>query len=88
MADADALTALIAVQSNLAGTDGGLLLHDATLLTLLTGLGVAGRHVDVLDDDLVLGGHGNQDLALGALVLTGQDDNGIVFLNVHTLVPP
>ena len=50
--------------------------------------GVASSDVDLLHDDLVLSGHGNQDLALDALVLTGQDDNGIILLNVHTLVPP
>ena len=43
-------------------------------------------NVLVHNDDLVLAGHSHQDLALYALVLTGQDDNGIIFLNVHTLV--
>ena len=87
VADADALTALFAVQSNLASADGGLLLHDATGLALLTGLGVACSNIDLLHDDLVLAGHSHQDLALHALVLAGQDDNSIILLNVHTIVP-
>ena len=82
-ADADALAALIAEQGNLAGTDRSLALNNATGLALTTGLGVAGSHIDLLNDDLVLSGHGNQDLALYALVLTGQNDNGIILLNVH-----
>ena len=77
-----------AKQGDLTYTDGGLLLHDATGLALTAGLGVAGSHIDLLYENLVLAGHGGQDLALDALVLTGQDDNGIVLLNVHTLVPP
>ena len=44
---------VVANQCNLASADGGLLLYDATLLALLTGLGVAGSNVDLLNDDLV-----------------------------------
>src|SRR5699024_8924508 len=79
------LVALGADALHLAGVDGGFLLDDAALIALLAGLGVAGDHVDLLHDDLALLGHDLQDLALLALVLTGQDDDGIVLANAHLI---
>ena len=38
---------------------------------------------DALDDDLALLGHGGQDLALLALVASGEDDDLIVLFNVQ-----
>src|SRR5699024_7766442 len=81
--NAGGLVALGADDLHLAGVDRGLSLHDTAGLALATGLGVAGDDVDALHDDLAVGGHNDLDLALLALVLAGQDDNGIALLDFH-----
>ena len=82
--DAGALAALGAHHLHLAGGNGGLSLHDAALFALLAGLDVAGHHVDALHDDLGFAGDGAEHLALLALVLTGQNHDGVILLDVHT----
>ena len=82
--DAGALVALGAHDLHLGSVHGSLTLHNAAGLALLAGLDVAGHHVDALHDDLGFAGDGAEHLALLALVLTGQDDNGIALLHIHS----
>ena len=82
--DAGALAALGADHLDLGGIQSRFALHDAAGLALLAGLDVAGHHVDALHDDLGFAGDGAEHLALLALVLAGQDDNGIALLHIHS----
>ena len=52
---------------------------------LLAGLAMPGHHVGALHHYALLRGEGRKDLALLALVLAGDDDYGIVFLDVKLL---
>src|SRR5699024_11266714 len=78
------LAAVAADILHLAGVERSLALDDAALLALTAGLGVAGHHVDALNDDLGLAGNGALHLTLLALVLAGQDDYGVALLHIHS----
>ena len=81
MSNAGALAALGANELNLAGIDGSLNLDDSAFFALSHGLLVLGCDVNAFNNDLHSLGVGNQDLALLALVLAGQNDDFIVFLD-------
>ena len=83
--DAGALAALGADHLDLAGVDSGLALDNAALLALTAGLDVAGDHVAAFHNDLALAGDGAQHLTLLAAVLAGQDDNGVILLDLQTI---
>src|SRR5262249_21238631 len=68
--------------------DRGLLGDDAAGLGTTLGAADAGVLLDpvhALDDDPVLGGVGRDDLALGALVPAGDDEDGVPLLHLHRL---
>ena len=85
IAHAGVLAALGADHLDLAGVDSGLALDDAALLALTAGLDVAGDHVAAFHNDLALAGDGAQHLTLLAAVLAGQDDNGVILLDLQTI---
>ena len=58
--------------------------HGIAALLSIAGLAVLGRDVDAGHGDLHALGIGSEDLPLLALVLAGQDDDSIVFTNLHT----
>ena len=85
VSNAGTLVALGADNLHLAGGDGSLALDDAALLALTAGLDVAGDHVAAFHNDLALAGDGAQHLTLLAAVLAGQDDNGVILLDLQTI---
>ncbi len=65
--------------------DGGLGAHDAALGVLLGRAHGLLDHVDLLDHHALLGGQGTQDHAFLALVLAGQNADGVAFFDVHAV---
>src|ERR1700727_3541233 len=71
---------------HVGNVDGGFLRDDpARLRPALVGRDrrVLLDPVDALDEHLVAGGVGLQDLAFGALVLARDDQNGVTFVDLH-----
>ena len=58
-------------------------LHEASLRVLGTRLGALVDHVHTFNKCTLLVGHHLQHLTRLALVLTGQDDDGIILLNIE-----
>ena len=85
MAHAGGLAALGAHEHHVAGVDGGFLVDDPTGLHGVARLLMLGDHVHAFHHNLAGLGVGSGDLALLALVLAGDDDYGIVFLDVKLL---
>ena len=65
--------------------DGSLDGHDAALRVLLSGAHGLLDHVHLLDDHALLAGERTNDLALLALVLAGQNADGVALLDVHAV---
>ena len=77
-----ALLAIGAVQGDLAGVDSALGVHDTASLTLPAGLDVLVNDVRALDEDLALLRGRSDDLALNALVVSAQNDDGIALFEM------
>src|SRR5690606_5649498 len=90
VADAGRLAA--GVQDHHVGhVDGGFLGHDAAGGGATQVRGVRDVLLDpvhALDEDTVLLRVGLDDLALGALVLTRDDEHGIALVHLHVRAPP
>ncbi|MPN64488.1 hypothetical protein SDC9_212263 [bioreactor metagenome] len=83
MPDARGLAALGAHDHDLAGRDRRFLVDDAAGHPLAARLLMALDHLDALDDDLVRFGEGLLNLALPALIGSGDHDDGIAGLDMH-----
>ena len=86
--NAGRLAALRADDHDLAGIDRGFGLDDAALILLIFRLLVLRGDVHALHDELAALRVSRQDFAFLALVLAGQDNDFIVFFDVHVLRPP
>src|SRR6185436_5059127 len=86
-AEADACRLAVGVeQHHVADVDRRLLGDDPAGGGAALGAGNGSVLLDpvhALDEDLVAVGVGHQDLALGALVLTGDDKHGVALVDVH-----
>ena len=82
--NAGRLAALRADDHDLAGIDRGFGLDDAALILLVFRLLVLRGDVHALHDDLAALRVSRQDFAFLALVAAGQNDDFIVFTNLHS----
>ena len=85
MSRTSGLLALGANSHNLACADSDGSGNDAALFALSAGLGVLLCDVDAFNDDCAVLGRSRQDLALLALILTGQNYDGIASLNMKCI---
>ena len=82
---AHALLAIGAVQSNLGCINSTFSVHNTAGLAFSAGLKELVNDMNALDNDLTLLGGSCDDFALDAGIITGQDDNGIAFLNMQII---
>ncbi len=82
VSDTSGLIASWADELNFADVKWHFLRDNAALGNLHGGFGVAFNFVNAFDDDFSLIGHGGDNFALLALILAGEDCNGIALFNV------
>ena len=82
MSDPSGLIAGGADELNFADVKRHFLRNNAALRNFHRGFGVAFDFVNAFDDDFSLIGHGGDDFALLALILAGEDLNGIALFDV------